>query len=112
MDRDDVLTIIDAHCEIAGLVAPETGDLVERIVHAARRRFGLYIEYSIAAVEQALIQGSDRLGLHHFAAAWSLLEGNEIERNVFLADDWWESDPDRLQDIQLAEARSRRRGGR
>ena len=77
-NREDILAIIDAHCEIAGLAAPAEDDLVDRLVHAARRRFGLCIEYSIAAIEQALQQGTDQLDLHHFAAAWALLVGTEI----------------------------------
>lgn len=108
-DRDDILDIIAAHCEIAGLDEPTEADLVERLVHAARRRFGLCIEYSVMAIEQALLQGADHLDIHHFAAAWSLLEGNEIARNVFLADDWWQIDPDRASEVTLAAALSRRR---
>jgi len=108
-DRDDILDIIAAHCEIAGLDEPTEADLVDRLVHAARRRFRLCIEYSVMAIEQALQQGADHLDMHHFAAAWSLLEGNEIARNVLLADEWWQIDPDWASQIKLAAARSRRR---
>jgi hypothetical protein len=108
-DRDDILASVAAHCEIAGLEEPVEADLIDRLVHAARRRFGLCIEYSIMAIEQALQQGADHLDMHHFAAAWSLLEDNEAARNVFLADDWWQIDPDRASEVKLAAARSRKR---
>lgn len=108
-DRDDILSIIEAHCGIAGLDAPVEVDLVDRLVHAARRRFGRCIEYNIAAIEFALLEGADQLEIRHFAAAWSIAEGDEIARNVFLADDWWLIDPDLKKDAALTDARSRHR---
>ncbi|QCO54442.1 transposase [Pseudorhodobacter turbinis] len=108
-DRYDIMAIVEAHCEIAGLSAPIEADLVDRLVHAARRRFGRCIEYNILAIEQALLEGADHLHMHHFAAAWALQEGDQIDRNVFLATDWWQIDPDRKKDAAMVEGRSRRR---
>lgn len=108
-DRDDILAIIDAHCGIAGLTPPVEKDLVDRLVHAARRRFGRCIEFNIAAIEHALLEGADQLEMHHFAAAWSIAEGDQIDRNVFLAEDWWQIDPDLKKGAALTGARPRRR---
>jgi hypothetical protein len=93
-DRDDILAIIDAHCAIAELLPPIEADLVDRLVHAARQRFGLCIEYSIPAIERALLEGAGQSSVFHFAAAWSLAGGDAIDRNIFLAEDWWKIDPD------------------
>lgn len=108
-DRDDILAIIEAHCEIAGLVVPVEIDLVDRLVHAARHRFGRCIEYNVLAIEQALYEGVDHLDMHHFAAAWAVQEGDQIDRNVFLANDWWQIDPDRKANAVMTEGRKRRR---
>jgi hypothetical protein len=108
-DRIDLMAIIEMHCEIAGLDFPVDNDLIDRLVHAARKRFGLCIEYSVGAVERALAAGADQLSVHHFAAAWSLLEGEVINRNVFLAEEWWQIDPDRITAAPLAGPSSGRR---
>ncbi len=108
-DRDDILAIMDAHCEIAELLPPTEADLVDRLVHAARQRFGLCIEYSISAIERALLEGAGQLSMYHFAAAWSLTEGDTIDRNIFLADDWWQIDPDHIKSASHRDARTIRK---
>jgi hypothetical protein len=54
------------------------GDSAVIVILCVTRRFGLCIEYSVMAGEQALPQGADHLDTYHFAAAWCLLEGDEL----------------------------------
>lgn len=108
-DYDDISAIVEAHCARAGLEPPVEADLVDRLVHAARHRFGRCIEYSTLAVERALLDGTDQLRVDHFAAAWAMQEGENIAKNVFLADDWWEIDADGERQAALKDGLSRKK---
>lgn len=107
-DREDISAIVEAHCDRAHINPPIETDLVDRLVHAARRRFGLCIEYSSLAVEHALLEGAITLDMQHFAAAWTMQETTNGAGNVFLADDWWNIDPDGLKAVAHENARKRK----
>lgn len=80
--------IVHTLCSMVGISAPREADLIERLVHASRRRFGRFIENTLGALETAALAGASRLDKTHFAENWSLNEGAEIGRNVFLARNW------------------------
>jgi type II secretory pathway predicted ATPase ExeA len=80
--------ILHTLCGEVGIAAPCETDLVERLVHASRQRFGLFIENTLGALETAALAGAARLNNDHFAQNWALREGPEMGRNVFLARDW------------------------
>jgi hypothetical protein len=87
-DGGNLWGLLQAFCTRADLGTPERGDLVERLVHASRHRFGLCVEQMIAAIEAALLSGDTRLDIRHFAEAYFAQEGCTIAENVYLAVRW------------------------
>ncbi len=59
----------------AGLEPPNDPELIPRLVHASRERFGRCIETIIHAIEVALRCGAVQLDRQHFAEAWGMQEG-------------------------------------
>ncbi len=94
-DGDDFHQLIEAYCDRAGLRPELSGDLVSRLFHGSRYRFGRSIETLLNAIEAALDAGADWLGNDHFARAWAMQEGCAPGGNVFLVDDWADINPDR-----------------
>jgi hypothetical protein len=91
----EIRGLVRSYCAEAGLSPPQAeDDLVARLIHAARGRFGRCIEALIAAIEQALLEEATRLEIDHFARAYAMKEGCAPERNVFLAVHWARIDPD------------------
>ena len=80
--------LLTSFCDRAKLAPPEKGDIVERIIHAGRRRFGLCIEQMISAIEIALLRGDAMLDATHFADAFFAQEACPINENVFLVPRW------------------------
>ncbi len=72
----------------AGLRLDWSDALSGRLIHASRGRFGRTVETVVNAIERALSDGEDTLGLAHFAEAWSMYEGCAWEDNVFVTHDW------------------------
>ncbi len=81
-------TLLADFCDRVGLEAPEGGDLLERIIHAGRKRFGLCIEQMISAIEVALLRGDTKLDARHFADAFFAQEACSISDNVFMSPRW------------------------
>ncbi|QPZ91773.1 TniB family NTP-binding protein [Thioclava electrotropha] len=109
-DGDQIAGLIESYCQRAGLAPPAETDLVARVTHAARYRFGRTVEVVVNAIERALMDGADRLDMDHFAEAYALHEGAASERNVFLVEDWWNLRPD--GEAEEAPSPRRRRKGR
>jgi len=88
--RDERLLkgILHTLCAEAGIAAPKEPDLIERLVHASRRRFGWFIKNTLRALEIAAVAGASRLEKAHFAEDWAVQEEAEIGKNVFLSNDW------------------------
>lgn len=82
------------YCAKAGLEAPNEVDLIERLFHASRYRFGRCIETIISAIEEALMTGARQLEINHFAAVWEMQEGCGMDKNVFWAPDYRALYPD------------------
>ena len=80
--------IVQTYCAQVGIEALSEGDLIARLVHASRHRFGRFVENLLAALESAALAGASRLDRQHFAEAWGLHEGCQMGENVFLADHW------------------------
>lgn len=87
--------ILTSFCDHAGLQTPPRGDLVERLLHAARHRFGLCIEQMISAIEIALTRRDAALDVQHFADAYFKRKGCSIGSNIFLAPRWSSIEPSR-----------------
>lgn len=108
-DQDKIEGIIGIYCRKAGLTPPVESDLAERVIHGSRRLFGRCIENILGAVEMALDRDGDQLEIDDFAAYWSLREGPEPERNVFIVPDWWNIDPDAKANRHNAPSAKRKR---
>ncbi|APX90380.1 hypothetical protein BV394_12110 [Brevirhabdus pacifica] len=87
-DQKMLNQIVRTLCKEAGMTAPVSHDLLERLVHASRGRFGRFIEYTLAALEVAAFAGDAELRIQHFAEAWGQREGCELSQNVFLVKNW------------------------
>jgi hypothetical protein len=90
----EIKGLIRSYCAEAGLAPPTEDDLVARLIHAARGRFGRCIEALIAAIEEALLEEAKSLKIDHFARAYAMEEGCAPEHNVFLSVHWSRINPD------------------
>lgn len=91
---DELQDLVANYCQTAGLEPCIHPELLPRLVHAGRGRFGLVLELVVAAIEQALVGGHSAVDIDHFAAAYALKEACSSDRNVFYAHDWMLIDPD------------------
>ena len=88
-DGDMLWHALRDYCGRAGLMPPEPGqDLIRRLIHASRGRFGRSLEAMISAIGIALELGHDHLDIQHFAEAFFAHEGAEPCRNPYLAARW------------------------
>lgn len=86
--------LVRSYCAAVELAAPTQDDLVSRLIHASRGRFGLCIESLLTGIEIALLEGARALDIDHFAQAFAMKEGCGIEQNIYLARHWSRIDPD------------------
>ncbi|MDD9707308.1 TniB family NTP-binding protein [Seohaeicola sp. SP36] len=84
--------IVRVLCAEVGMSAPVGADLLGRLVHASRGRFGRFIENILAALEVAAQDCASDLEMRHFATAWARQEGCVMGGNVFLAKNWAQID--------------------
>lgn len=109
-DGDQFRSVIGSYCAMAGLEPPMDADLIDRLFHASRYRFGRCIETIVGAIEQALEEEQDQLDIDHFAQTWGMQEGCVLGANVFLAPEWWTINPDGTEpEVQRTRRRQRRR---
>lgn len=87
-DRKALTKVIAGFSGAAGMRPPSDEDLVDRLVHASRNRFGRCIENILAALEAAAMDDADELTINHFAESWGMQEGCGMGQNVFLARHW------------------------
>ncbi|MDR5655333.1 TniB family NTP-binding protein [Ruixingdingia sedimenti] len=109
LNGPDIASVIAHYCRKAGLEPPREADLVDRLMHASRYRFGRTLETAIKAIEWAMKHGATRLNVQHFAEAWAFDEGCPLERNVFLSPNWGAIDPDQPSG-SIVPARKTRKG--
>lgn len=88
VDEVDLAALVDHYCEEAGLTARVDADVMARLITASRHRFGRAIDTIINAIECAMWEGEQTLGVDHFAESWAMQEGCEPSNNVFLSDHW------------------------
>lgn len=91
-DEKTLNAIVRTLSKEAGLTPMISHDLLARLVHASRGRFGRFIEYTLAALEVAAFAGDTKLNLEHYAAAWEQREGSGPAQNVFLSKNWTQID--------------------
>lgn len=87
-DRNALTDVIARFSNAAGMRPPSDEDLVDRLVHASRNRFGRCIENILAALEAAALDDAEQVTINHFAESWGMQEGCSLGQNVFLARHW------------------------
>lgn len=92
-----------------GLRPELSADLVARLYHGARYRFGRSIETLLNAIETALGSGASCLTNDHFARVWAMQEGCAPGENVLLVDGWAGITPDPVADQLPVRQRGRRK---
>lgn len=88
---DDVLDLLEHYCERGGLTLDDdtaTAELAERLIHGAANQFGLVIELTLAAIEQAYLKDESALFLRHFAEAYAERSGSDDAFNPFIIPDY------------------------
>lgn len=92
---NDVLDLVENYCNRAGLPpAPGIVELPhgERLIHAAANQFGLVIELTLAAIEQAFLRGARQLASQDFARAYHLRTACDDAFNPFVIPDFYRID--------------------
>ncbi|OCX57381.1 transposase [Thioclava sp. SK-1] len=95
VDGASFQTILTQYCQRVGLDEPHAPDLIGRIFHGARYRFGRSIELLLMAMEVAIDREEAQLTVDHFAVAYAMNESCGASENVFYAEHYWliETDP-------------------
>ncbi|MBB1492802.1 TniB family NTP-binding protein [Paracoccus sp. MC1854] len=93
-DEKILWKLIETFSAQAKLAAPEKNDLVARLIHAGRARFGRCIEQIINSIEVALHEGASSLEIEHFARSYDMQEGCAPGENIFRSPRWSQIDVD------------------
>lgn len=108
LDADRVLRLLGLYAERAGLSVDRdlaaTG-FTARLIHAAAREFGLLAELVIAALEEAMMAGAERLEVAHFVRMIRKRAGCIDGLNPFIADDFERIDSRKLLDRGVDDVR-------
>ncbi|MBL4807390.1 MAG: ATP-binding protein [Rhodobacteraceae bacterium] len=102
--------IMADYCARMGLEPPVEVDLIGRIFHGARYRFGRAVELLLLAMEFAIERDEEYLTIDHFASAYAMNEACPASENVFYADIYHVLDPDRKDDVLTSRPRQKRKG--
>lgn len=107
VDGDSFRDVITQYCERVGLGAPTEVDLIGRVFHGARYRFGRALELLLQAMEIAIGRGDDDLDIGHFAAAYAMNEACTAADNVFYAEKYWLLKPDEVEEEERPRRKKR-----
>jgi len=102
-------TVMADYCARVDLEPPVEADLVARVFHGARYRFGRAVELLLVAMEFAIARKAGHLTIDDFASAYAMNEACLASQNVFYADNYLLLKPDADED---AAAFSMRRSGK
>lgn len=102
--------VLADYCGRVGLEPPVEADLIGRIFHGARYRFGRAIELLLLAMEFAIEQDDEYLTIDHFASAYAMNEACPASENVFYADNYHVLNPDADDDAPMPRSRRKRKG--
>ncbi|WP_339109984.1 TniB family NTP-binding protein [Thioclava sp. GXIMD4216] len=107
VDSASFREIITQYCARVGLGAPIEADLIGRLFHGARYRFGRALEHLLQAIEIAIGRGDEDLDIGHFAAAYAMNEACTAADNVFYAEHYWLLKPDEIEEEDPPRRRKR-----
>ncbi|MCK0138112.1 TniB family NTP-binding protein [Aliiroseovarius sp. F47248L] len=105
-------TIMADYCARLDLAPPMEADLVARVFHGARYRFGRAVELLLAAMEFAIAHDAEHLTSDHFASAYAMNEACPASQNVFYADNYVLLKPDADGDMAAFPKRGSGKGRR
>ncbi|MFS4581103.1 ATP-binding protein [Phaeobacter sp. C3_T13_0] len=94
-DAENAVDLIEAYCDAGEVSAHENTQeqaMGERLIHAAANQFGLVIELTIAALEQAYLEASSTLRRDHFAKAYHCRSACDNTLNPFIIPDFYRID--------------------
>lgn len=103
-------TVMADYCGRVRLEPPVEADLIGRVFHGARYRFGRAIELLLLAMEFAIEQDDEYLTIDHFASAYAMNEACPASENVFYAGNYHILDPDAEDDAKAPRSRRKRKG--
>jgi len=98
IDGAAFMEIVAQYCQRVGLGGPVEADLIGRLFHGSRYRFGRAMELLLTALETALERDARDLTIDHFAA-----------ENVFYVETYWLLNPDGVPDHADLRKSSKRR---
>lgn len=107
VDGDSFRDVTSQYCQRVGLGEPVEADLIGRIFHGARYRFGRALELLLQAMEIAIERGDQDLDIGHFAAAYAMNEACTAAENVFYAEHYWLLTPDEAEEEERPRPRKR-----
>lgn len=110
VDGEMFQEIMADYCPRVGLGAPIEADLVGRVFHGARYRFGRAMELLLDAMEFAIERDAEHLTIDHFASAYAMNEACTASENVFYADSYQLLDPDG-EAMPVLRRKRQKRGG-
>lgn len=105
VDGETFMEIAAQYCQRVGVGVPTETDLVGRLFHAARYRFGRTVEFLLNALEIAIERDAPNLGIDHFASAYAMQEACLASENVFYAERYWLINHD--EEVEDAQPRKR-----
>jgi type II secretory pathway predicted ATPase ExeA len=108
---DMYITVMTDYCGRVGLEPPVEADLISRIFHGARYRFGRAIELLLLAMEFAIERDDAFLTIDHFASAYAMNEACPASKNVFYVDNYHVLDTDAGDNVPTLRSRRKRKGG-
>ncbi len=88
VDNTRIKSLVTGYAGKAGLKAAVDDELVNRLMHGSRYRFGRSVVCILDAIQCALIDDAEVLGIQHFEDAWAEREACDVNQNVFSAVDW------------------------
>jgi hypothetical protein len=103
-------TVTTDYCARVALKPPVEVDLIGRIFHGTRYRFGRAVELLLVAMEFAVDKEDEHLTIDHFASAYAMNEACPASENVFYVDNYHVLDPDREDDVLTLRSRRKRKG--
>lgn len=103
-------TVTINYCARVALKPPIEADLIGRIFHGARYRFGRAVELLLEALEFAIEGDDEYLTIDHFASAYAMNEACPASENVFYVDTYHVLNPDRKDDAPTSRPRRKRKG--
>ncbi|WP_170117016.1 ATP-binding protein [Phyllobacterium sophorae] len=87
-DRSFLETMISNYVCRAGIEADFGGEFVKRLIHAASSQTGIFIEYLLEGIEQALLLDRNVLDNRCLEDVYAIRSGCLPDQNVFTAKNW------------------------